>query len=211
MEKKEFAQFTMALKTFYPREAILPNQQAMELWFNELKDLEYLVLETALRKHVQTSKWPPTIAELRELANEIQRGKIKDYGEGWELVILAIRKYGMYQVDLAMEFIKMNDEIAYEATRRLGFKEICMSENTIADRANFRQIYETLQKRATQDKTISSNLQLVMKDILFRLEENKNTGIQYIEEKKEERQEVERPKEKNIEMYMQQIREVLHS
>lgn len=210
MTKKEFAQFSMALKTFYPRDGILPNNQALELWYNELKDIEYLVLETALRKHVQTEKWPPTISELRTLVNEIQRGKTKDYGEGWELVLLAIRKYGMHQVDLAMEFLKKNDEIAHDTVKRLGFKEICISENIVADRANFRNIYETLQNRKTENNKISNDLQLVMKDILFRLEENKSQEIQYIEEKKEKKEEVKRPNSEQISIYLKELRDTLH-
>ena len=33
MNKQEFSLFTMALKTYYPRENLLPNTQAMELWY----------------------------------------------------------------------------------------------------------------------------------------------------------------------------------
>ena len=33
MTKKEFAIFAAALKTYYPREQLLPNSEAMELWF----------------------------------------------------------------------------------------------------------------------------------------------------------------------------------
>lgn len=33
MTKKEFAKIAMALKTYYPKESLLPNEQAMELWF----------------------------------------------------------------------------------------------------------------------------------------------------------------------------------
>jgi hypothetical protein len=57
MTKQEFATFAMALKTYYPREQILPNQQAMELWYRELQDIPMQVAEATLRKWVSTNKW----------------------------------------------------------------------------------------------------------------------------------------------------------
>ena len=43
MNKKEFATFTMALKTYYPRENLLPNEQAREVWFSQLQDIPFEV------------------------------------------------------------------------------------------------------------------------------------------------------------------------
>ena len=57
MNKKEFGIFAAALKTYYPKEQILPNQQAMELWYRELCDIPYITAEAALRKWVVISKW----------------------------------------------------------------------------------------------------------------------------------------------------------
>ena len=48
VDKKEFGMFTAALKTYYPREdKLLPNQEAMELWYRQLQDIPYIVAETA--------------------------------------------------------------------------------------------------------------------------------------------------------------------
>lgn len=65
MDRKQFAIFASALKTYYPREKLLQNNQAMELWFQHLKDLNYAVAETALQAWVNKSKWAPTIADIR--------------------------------------------------------------------------------------------------------------------------------------------------
>lgn len=65
MTKKEFATFAMALKTYYPRENILPNEQSMALWYDHLKSIPYEVAEIALRQWVNHNKWSPSIAEIR--------------------------------------------------------------------------------------------------------------------------------------------------
>lgn len=65
MNKKEFAIFTDALKTYYPKEQILPNPQSMDLWYQELKDIPFQIASLALRKWVATNKWSPSISDLR--------------------------------------------------------------------------------------------------------------------------------------------------
>lgn len=162
MDKKEFSTFAMALKTYYPRENLLPNTQAMELWYQELCDLPYNVAVTALREHVQTNKFSPTIAEIREKATTVITGQVQDWGEGWKSVQNAIRKYGMYQPEEALESM---DELTAQAVRRLGFKELCTSENTIADRARFKDIYEQLAKRQKEDALLPPSIKKAISEI----------------------------------------------
>lgn len=79
MTKQEFGRFVMALKTYYPREsALLPNSQSIELWFNQLKDLDYITAEKALNKWVKENKWSPSIAEIRQATEaEIRSQKLR--------------------------------------------------------------------------------------------------------------------------------------
>lgn len=159
MIKNEFAIFASALKTYYPRENLLPNTQAMELWFKQLEDIPYKVAETALNKWVATNKWSPSIADIRAQASEIVNGAIPDWGKGWEQVENAIRRYGTYREGEALESF---DEITRQAVNRLGFKNICLSENPQADRANFRMIYEELAQRKKQDDQVPEQIKLLI-------------------------------------------------
>lgn len=152
MDKKEFATFAMAIRTYYPKENILPNQQAMELWFRELQDLPYVVAETALRKWVSTNKWSPSIAEIREAAAHIKNGDTQDWGEAWEKVLTAVRKHGLYGQGEAMRSL---DPLTRKAVERLGFRDVCLSENIATERANFRMIYETLAKREQTEQQVA--------------------------------------------------------
>lgn len=156
MDKREFATFAMALKTYYPKEALLPNQQAMELWYRELCDIPFDVAEAAMRKWVSTNKWSPSIAELRELAAEVQHGKLPDWGEGWQQVIKAIKKYGYYNQKQAMESL---DPFTRDIVRRIGFANLCLSDNPTADRANFRMLYEELARREQTRQQMALPLQ----------------------------------------------------
>lgn len=162
MDKPEFQVFASALRTYYSKENLLPNAQAMELWFRQLQDIPYPVAEATLNKWVATNKWSPSIAEIRELATEIQYGKLPDWGEGWEQVNKAIRRFGYYSPKEALESL---DPITREVVKRLGFTNLCLSENPAADRANFRQCFEIVAKRNHENNVLPLPLQESIKQL----------------------------------------------
>ena len=55
MTIKEFALIAAAIKTYFPRDNILPTESAMDLWYEELKDLPYSIANSALRMFVATN------------------------------------------------------------------------------------------------------------------------------------------------------------
>ena len=162
MDKKEFGILASAIRTYYPKENILPNNEAMSLWYRELSDIPMHVAEAALRKWVSTNKWSPSIAELRETAATVQNGEIPDWGEGWEQVCKAIRKYGFYEPKKAMESF---DPITRQCVERLGFRNLCLTENPTAERANFRQCYEVIAKREQVSQQIALPLRETISQI----------------------------------------------
>ena len=60
------------------------------------------------------------------------------------------------------------DEITQECVRRLGFTELCMSENPNVDRANFRMIYEQVSSRKKEELQLPIGLQEGIKRIIGR-------------------------------------------
>jgi len=162
MDKKEFAIFASALQTYYPKENLLPNNEAMELWYRQLQDIPYKVAEIALNKWVATNKWSPTIADIRECSAEITQGELPDWGQGWEQVLRAIRQFGMYRAGEAMASF---DELTRQTVERLGFRDICLSENIAQERANFRMIYEQLAERKKKQAQIPQSVLLLMQDM----------------------------------------------
>lgn len=162
MDKKEFALFASALRTYYSKENLLPNSQAMELWFRQLMDIPYPVAEATLNKWVATNKWSPSIAEIRELAAEIQNGKLPDWGEAWEETCKAISRYGYYRPKEALASLS---PLTRKTVERLGFTNLCLSENSTADRANFRQCYEIVAKREQEAQVLSLPLQQIIQQL----------------------------------------------
>ena len=180
MTRQEFATFAMALKTYYPRETLLPNQQAMELWFQELSDIPYKVAEAALRKWVATNKWSPSIAEIRELTTSIQYGERLTWGEAWEKALNAIRKYGSYNKQAALDSL---DPLTRKCVENIGYLDLCMSENIMVERAHFQKIFEIYSKREQTDRQLPSPL---IETILRLRDSDGFIGFRAIEERKEQ-------------------------
>lgn len=159
MTEKEFATFAMALKTYYPRENLLPNNQAMELWFRQLQDIPYKVAEVGLNKWVSLNKWSPSIADIREMASTVAHGELPNWGDAWQEVLRAINQYGSYRPVEAMDSVS---PLTKKAIKRIGFVNLCMSENISADRANFRMIYEQLADREKKEAQLSVPLKTLI-------------------------------------------------
>ena len=151
MNKKEFAAWVSALQTYFPRYNLLPNAEAISLWFAELGDIPYVLLNAALRKWVNTEKWPPSIAELRALCMEIAQGKPMDWGEAWREVEKAISRYGYMNEEKALDSMS---PVTQQAVSKIGWRGICMSENPDTIRAQFRQVFEICVQREIEDRQL---------------------------------------------------------
>lgn len=144
MEKGEFAKIAMALREFYPQANILKTEVAMNLWYDMLKDIDYRAASDIVAQWVSTNKWPPTIADIREGVAKLTLPEIPDWSEGWEAVMNAIHRWGMHRESEALSSLP---EIACKAVKRIGWQNICLSEEIGVERANFRQIYDAIAER----------------------------------------------------------------
>ena len=151
MDKAEFAVIAAALRTYYPRHNLLPNAEAMELWYRDLNDIPAEVLTAALRKWAVTETWPPSLAELRKACGEIVNGPAPDWGDGWSNVMRAVGRYGVHREAEALASLP---EMARAAVRRIGWRDICLSDNPETLRAQFRQVYEIVTKRETENRNL---------------------------------------------------------
>jgi len=162
MDENDFFTFAAALQTYFPRYDIFPNEQAMELWYRELKDIPYELLTAALRAWVNTEKWPPSIAELRERCAEIVQGPAPDWGEAWKEVSRAIGRFGTYRPEEALASMS---ELTRRTVERMGWKDLCLSENPDTVRAQFRQVYQTVSKREIEDRKLPQELKSVIQTL----------------------------------------------
>lgn len=162
MTREDFAVFVSAMRTYYGRENLLPNNQAMELWYRQLEDIPAKVAEACLNKWVATNKWSPSIADLRQMATEIVTGEAPDWGEAWASVMMAVKMYGYNRQAEAMDSL---DEITRQTVKRVGWQNICMSETISVERASFRDIYNGLTERKKKESLLPPSVSNLIAEI----------------------------------------------
>ncbi len=162
MTKDEFKILCKGMKAVYPQPTFLPDAYAFKVWYSLLQDLDYTIAQAAIQKYMLINEFPPTIADIRKNAVSVQAGDKKTWSEGWEEVMKAIGNFGSYREEEALESMS---EITRKAVKKLGFRNICLSENITADRANFRTIYEQMAENEYTAKQIPLNLSKLIESI----------------------------------------------
>ena len=156
MEREEFKVLAKGMKAVYTQPSFIPDADAFNVWYTLLQDIDYKIAQAAIQKYMMTNKFPPTIADIREQATNICAGEQTLWSDGWEEVIMAIRRYGSYNEEKALE--NMSD-ITRQCVKRLGYQELCRSESFEVDRANFRMIYEQIANREHEKAKLPSSMQ----------------------------------------------------
>ena len=67
----EFRTIMTALSTAYPRDNFISNETAFNLWYSALHDIDYPTLKRAAQSYIMANKFPPTIADIRQLAYDL--------------------------------------------------------------------------------------------------------------------------------------------
>lgn len=121
----------------------------VDAYYEMLGDLPYDLAAVAVKKIIATDEYPtlPTIGKIRQAAAEISRGHILSAPEAWGMVLKAVHEYGYYREGEALAALP--EQVA-EVVRWMGFQTICMSEKISVVRGQFLKMYETQQRRESE-------------------------------------------------------------
>lgn len=119
-------------------------------WFGLLADISYDDAAAALKRWLATSHWLPAPAQIRAIVSEAAVGRARPGAEAWGDVLRAIGRYGR---DRQPTFV---DEVCGRAVSAFGWRALCDSENQIADRARFIELYDQLAARVAEDRAVAT-------------------------------------------------------
>ena len=156
MTRDEFKVLVKGMKAVYAQPTFIPDQDAFNMWFALMGDLPYEVCSVATQKYMLTNKFPPTVAEIRELAANAVNGDPLTWGESWERALNSVRKYGSYNKQAALDSL---DPITRKCVESIGYMQLCMSENIMVERAHYQKIFEVFAKREQTEKQMPLGLQ----------------------------------------------------
>ena len=119
-----------------------------KMWERSLIDYTYKESLVAVEYWMNTEKFPPVLAEFKELLVRLKKGSNHISAKNaWEVVDLAVRKFGSYGQEKAFETFS---EPIKRAVRNIGgWQKICSTElgqSWDFLRKNFISVYEELEQ-----------------------------------------------------------------
>jgi hypothetical protein len=133
--------------------ALMPAKErgaTMDLWAVVLADLDYPPAHAALLRHIATSAFFPTVAELRAIVAESTVGRRRSGIDAWRDVKAAIGSTGRYRTP------SFTDPLVARCVEAIGWLAICDSEDEMVERAHFAKAYDALAVGAAEDATVAT-------------------------------------------------------
>jgi len=134
------------------------------MWAEMLAGIDFQTAVLALKMHIATNKYPPAISEILE--NATSAGGYPDVDEAWGEVTAAIRRHGLYNAKAALESLS---PLTRTVAGLIGWQQLCMSENQMADRAHFMRLYETAATRERRNRQIPASVKMAIADASAKL------------------------------------------
>lgn len=156
MNKVDAIELYALASAAYPRlQEVAPDliQATISLWASMLADLPKELAQAALQRHISMSRFPPTIAEIREHAAAIVPSELPLAEAAWGEVVKQMQRVGY------MGTPQWSHPLIGDAVDRLwgSWKRACessMIETAGVDRAQFCRMFETLSKRHREDRLL---------------------------------------------------------
>jgi hypothetical protein len=143
MQRSECSKLVAMLAAAY-RDAPISDTTA-EVYETLLSDLTYEAGQAAIHRLICTSKWLPTVAEIRQTAADIERGPVRRGVEAYNDVIAEIRRVGSYGTP------RFADPVTAECVKAMTWRGLCLGDNEAADRARFCELYDAQATRQRVD------------------------------------------------------------
>lgn len=142
-DKPERLQLIIALFALFP--TLQVKDETYKAYLHMLSDIPLEVLTAAVEQSAAGSKFPPTVAEIRDTALRLVTPARPEGAEAWGTVVKALSEVGFYRSP------KFDDPLTQKMVDIIGWQTLCSSENSVADRAHFIQNYNVLVAREVAD------------------------------------------------------------
>lgn len=126
-----------------------------QVWQRLLADLPAPLASAALERCLASSDRFPTPASLRNAATELWSGAVPTWAEAWKEVRQAVLSCGYSREREALDSMH---PIAAHTARCLGWRDICLAENTEVVKGQFRMAYDQLARRYEQERSLPAHL-----------------------------------------------------
>jgi len=148
----------------YGKDNIEP--ETIVLYVRMLADIDDHVLEQSCLEHISKSQWFPKISELRKSAAcmSLSARLIPSAYQAWEELNAGIVRYGHSNEP------EWSHPIVQQTVQSLGYYNLCMSTNQVADRARFIEAYGDYKDRFIDDEVTLPEIKMLASKMTKKIE-----------------------------------------
>lgn len=166
MTKKETIGLFSILIAAYPNFDKFKDDSQVEgmvnMWAMMFADDDSAIVGLAVKKHIMTSKWPPSIAEIREIMADITHPDLIPPDQAWAAVADLLYAVGEHNYDeahkrLPLLIAQTVDAIGWHTLYQLHRGSYGGNKDGM-DRVAFMDLYRPAYERARQDACCSTSL-----------------------------------------------------
>lgn len=181
MTREQFKVLVKAMKAVYTNPGFIPDQDAFDVWYSMLKDLDYAIASRAVQMHLQTEESPPTVAGIRKQFAKLKADEADDLNEtaAWSLVLKAIRRSTYYSEE---EFAKLPATVQRAVASPKQLREWATLEDVDGKtltviQSNFQRTFRVEQQRERERNKLSPDVLRLMRPLNNHQIENKQTEL----------------------------------
>ena len=127
------------------------------VWHEMVGDIDYATANMAVKRHMASSKWPPTVADIREQCVGVSGDETVTAAAAWGELMQAVRRHGYYHEADALA--SMSPEVR-KVAEMITWREINLSENLDVLRGQFLRMYENVRARSAREAIMPPDLRL---------------------------------------------------
>lgn len=161
MTRDEVKMVLATMAEVYSRHLMPPvTELTVNVWLQMLQDVSYKSASAAVAGWLQTQKYPPTIADIRELAARTVVKENKSPEQAWSELMAAIQKYGHTEKEQAEKALDksvlkiIGNDWMYYCTLPI--------DQIPNEKARFIRAYTTEQKRSKELTQMSEKVRLAL-------------------------------------------------
>lgn len=169
MTREQFKVLVKAMKAVYTNPCFIPDQDAFDVWYSMLKDLDYAIASRAVQMHLQTEESPPTVAGIRKQSVKLKADETDDLNEtaAWSLVLKAIRRSTYYSEE---EFAKLPATVKRAVASPKQLREWATLEDVDGKtltviQSNFQRTFRVEQQRERERNKLSPDVLRLMRPL----------------------------------------------
>ena len=162
MTKAETMKILAVLKVAYPahfqKQDYEEKKQMVELWTLMFADWSYAAMDAAVRAHIATSKFPPSVAEITEQLQKFSPTKALGEAAAWGCVSRAIRN-SAYRA--GEEWEKLPEQVQQVVSPELlrSWSMVSTAEAETVIQSQFLKTYREAQKRRKEFEVLPVSVQ----------------------------------------------------